>query len=80
MTALGLADMHGMDGRGVPQLILAGLSAYLVYFAVSCRECPSLPGVHWSRNKQDPFRAEAERGTHGQQTLPELMGANAYPW
>lgn len=34
MTALGIADMHGKDGRGWPQVVLGALAAYVVYFAV----------------------------------------------
>lgn len=34
MTALGIADMHGKEAAGWPQLVLAALAAYVVYFAV----------------------------------------------
>ena len=40
MTALGIADMHGKECRGWPQIILGALAAYLLSFAV---RLPSQP-------------------------------------
>ncbi|CAL8465629.1 g5165 [Coccomyxa elongata] len=41
MTALGIADMHGRDGRGWPQIVLGLLTAYVVYFAAVCMRMQS---------------------------------------
>lgn len=54
MAALGLADARGVNsewrGKGLPQIILAALVAYVIYFAVSHDDIMLTRRWHWTES------------------------------
>jgi hypothetical protein len=54
MAALGLADARGVNsewrGKGLPQIILAALVAYVIYFAVSYDDIMLTRRWHWTES------------------------------